>query len=411
MIPESFSQLTTDLEAELYRLHYTQSTIKYYRRMWSLVAAFLESQEASEFTEELGLRFLDQQYDFLAHQQAGTLTQSMITALRAVRILGDFSQHRSILRRYYKHRQLLENHEFTDTVSAYISMCQTREYSQITQAHYQRSAEKFFSFLESHKVARTMQMTPSHIDGYAQTWLGYSSKTVELELTALRSLLRFLYADGMNDRDLSLVVPKVHVYQHARIPSVWSPEHVKKLLNVIDRGNPAGKRDYALILLVARLGLRSMDVKHLQFSNLCWDTNRIEFVAQKTGQALSLPLLPDVGWAIIDYLQNGRPKVSSPYVFLRHLAPLEPFTDGDHLYQVIKKYMQQAHLPLSPNKKRGMHSLRHTLASVLLEQHTPLAAISDILGHANSDTTAIYLKVDVNRLRECALDLEEVELS
>ena len=74
MIPESFSQLTTDLEAELYRLHYSQATISYYRRMWSLVAAFLESERASEFTEELGLRFLDQQYDFLAHQQAGTLT-------------------------------------------------------------------------------------------------------------------------------------------------------------------------------------------------------------------------------------------------------------------------------------------------------------------------------------------------
>ncbi|CAG4933501.1 site-specific integrase [Acidithrix sp. C25] len=411
MIPESFSQLTTDLEAELYRLHYTQATTNYYRRMWGHVATFLESEGAQQFTEELGLRFLDKQYNFLAHQQAGTLTQNMITALRAVRMLGDFSQHRSILRRYYKHRQLLQSDEFTDTVAAYISMCQTREYSQVTKAHYQRSAEKFFSFLESHTVTNTVQIIPKHIGEYASTWLGYSSKTIELELTALRSLLRFLYADGRNNRDLALVVPTVHVHQHARIPSVWSPENVKKLLDVIDRGNPAGKRDYAMILLVARLGLRTMDVKHLQFSNLCWETNRIEFVAQKTGQALSLPLLSDVGWAIIDYLQNGRPKVSSPFIFLRHLAPLVPFSDDDHLHQVIKKYMQQAHLPLSPDKKRGMHSLRHTLASVLLEQHTPLAVISDILGHANSDTTAIYLKIDVNRLRECALDLEEVELS
>ncbi|KJE75270.1 site-specific integrase [Ferrimicrobium acidiphilum] len=405
---ESFSQLTTALEQELHRLHYTEGTISYYRRMWSRIAAFLEAEHVPDFTEELGLGFLDQQYDFLARQEAGTLTQSMITALRVVRMLGDFQQHHSILRRYYKHRQLLSSDEFIETLDAYARACQAREYSQVTQAHYEKSAEKFFSFLESQVVTHTTQITPPLIDRYAQTWLGYSAKTVELELTALRSVLRFLYAQGRSDRDLSLVVPAVPSRRHTRIPSVWSSEHVSQLLAVVDRGNPGGKRDYAMILLVVRLGLRSMDVKHLQLSHLHWDTNRIEFVSSKTGRTLSLPLLPDVGWAIIDYLQNGRPAVSSPYVFLRHLAPLEPFSDSDHLYQVIEKYMKQAHLPLSPHKKRGMHSLRHTLASVLLEQNTPLTVISDILGHSDTDTTAVYLKVDINRLRECALNLEEV---
>jgi len=97
-------------------------------------------------------------------------------------------------------------------------------------------------------------------------------------------------------------------------------------------------------------------------------------------QDQSLPLLPDVGWAIIDYLKNGRPKVDSPYVFLRHLAPLEPFSDDDRLHQIVVKYMKLAHIPCSPQKKKGMHSLRHTLASRLLEAHTPLPVISDILG-------------------------------
>ncbi|WP_276961721.1 site-specific integrase [Ferrimicrobium acidiphilum] len=408
---ESFSQLTTALEQELHRLHYTEGTIRYYRRMWGRIAAFLDRQHAPDFTEELGLGFLDEQYDFLAHQQSETLTQSMITALRVVRMLGDFQQHHCILRRYYKHRQLLSSDEFIEALGAYACECQAREYSRVTQAHYAKSAEKFFSFLESQAVTHTGQINPLHIERYACTWLGYSAKTVELELTALRSVLRFLHAQGRNDRDLSLVVPAVPSRKHTRIPSVWTCEHVKELLAVIDRGNPGGKRDYAMILLVVRLGLRSMDVKHLQLSHLHWDTSRIEFVSSKAGRAISLPLLPDVGWAIIDYLRNGRPAVSSPYVFLRHLAPLEPFSDEDHLYQVIEKYRKQAHLPLLPHRKRGMHSLRHTLASTLLEHNTPLAVISDILGHSDTDTTAAYLKVDVNRLRECALNLEEVLMS
>jgi integrase len=179
-------------------------------------------------------------------------------------------------------------------------------------------------------------------------------------------------------------------------------------LDVIDRGNPTGKRDYAMILLVARLGLRSMDVKHLQLEHLHWADNRIEFVAFKTGQPLTLPLLPDVGWAIIDYLKHGRPQVDSPYVFLRHLAPLEPFSDDDHLHQVLEKYCHMAHVPLPPQRKRGFHALRHTLATALLSQDTALPVIAEVLGHADVDSTAIDLKADVDHLRACAVDPEAV---
>jgi integrase len=172
--------------------------------------------------------------------------------------------------------------------------------------------------------------------------------------------------------------------------------------------SPVGKRDYAIILLVTRLGLRTIDIKHLKLNNLKWQDNRIELIQSKTAAVLNLPLLPDVGWAIIDYLKNGRPKVESPYLFLRHLAPLEPFSDEDRLHQIVVKYMRLAKIPISPQKKKGMHSLRHTLASRLLAENTPLPVISDILGHISSDSTAVYLKVDVSTLRECALNPDGV---
>lgn len=179
---------------------------------------------------------------------------------------------------------------------------------------------------------------------------------------------------------------------------------MEKLLQAIDRGNPSGQRDYAIILLAARLGIRTLDIKRLQLADLDWAKSRIELRSSKTGELVYLPLLPDIGWAIIEYLKNGRPKVDSPYVFLRHLAPLEPFSDEDRLNQIIAKYMRIARIPISPHKKRGMHSLRHTLASRLLAEHTPLPIISDILGHASTESTATYLKVDVDQLRQCALD-------
>jgi len=321
-------------------------------------------------------------------------------------MLGDFQQHGCILRRYYKHKELLQSHQYKELLHNYILYCQQKDYSRATQNHYRKIAEQFLNFLESRVIWQCSEIASKHITGYIKTLMGYSYKTVELHLCGLRSFLRYLQLDN-----LVQAVPPLKARKQQRIPSVWSQDNVMKLINVIDRGNPSGKRDYAMILLAARLGLRTIDIKHLKFEHLKWREQRIELKQSKTSAPLELPLLPDIGWAIIDYLKNGRPKVDSPYIFLRHLAPLEPFSDEDHLHQIIVKYIRQAHIPLSPNKKKGMHSLRHTLASRLLEEQTPLPVISDILGHISSDSTAIYLKVDIKRLRECALNPDDGGMS
>jgi len=404
----SLQELTDRLEKELYRLHYNEQSVKYYRGMWKRIAKFFASEGVDHFKEDIGMRFLEKEYNFFELEKSGQLTQSIINVFRVIRMLGDFQRHGSILRRYYKQKELLQNNEFKDILQRYASHCQQKEYSKVTTDHYRKINEQFLSFLESHEIRHVADLGPKHLASYINTLLGYSYKTVELNLCALRSFLRFLHTNSLHLQDLSVTVPSVNTRKQNRIPSVWTPEHVTRLLEIIDRGNPAGKRDYAMLLLVTRLGLRSMDLKHLKLDNLKWQENRLAFMQSKTSKEISLPLLPDVGWAIIDYLKNGRPKVQSPFVFLRHLAPLEPFSDEDHLYQVVVKYMRLAKIPISPLKKKGMHSLRHTLASRLLENKTPLSVISDILGHISSDSTAVYLKVDVNMLRECALNPEDV---
>lgn len=400
--------LIVRLEKELYRLHYTEQSIKYYRMMWRRIVTFFKNEGFDYFSEEVGMRFLEKKYNFFELEETGKLTQSIINVLRVVRMLGDFQQHGSILRRYYKQKELLQNNEFKEMLQHYAKHCQQREYSKVTQNHYRKIIEKFLSFLESQEIGHGADIHARHLTDYINTLLGYSYKTVELHLCALRSFLRYLYTNSLHPQDLATTLPSIKTRKQNRIPSVWTPEHVSKLFEVIDRGNPVGKRDYAMILLVARLGIRTMDIKHLKLDNLKWQDNRIVFIQSKTSREISLPLLPDVGWAIIDYLQNGRPKVKSSYVFLRHLAPLEPFSDEDRLHQIVTKYMRLAKIPLSPLKKKGMHSLRHTLASVLLDKNTPLSVISDILGHISSDSTAVYLKVDLEMLRECALNPEGV---
>jgi integrase len=198
----------------------------------------------------------------------------------------------------------------------------------------------------------------------------------------------------------------VQARKQTRIPSVWTSDELKKLISAIDRGNPKGKRDYAIILLACCLGMRSMDIKHLKMENFKWEDKKLIFTQSKTKTPVVLPLTPEVGWAVIDYIKYGRPKIESPYIFVKHMAPFGPFAEDDHLTQLIKSYMELAHLP-TLKKRRGMHSLRHTMASHLLEKDTPLAVISDILGHMDTDSTAVYLKVDLKKLKECALTFGE----
>jgi site-specific recombinase XerD len=251
-------------------------------------------------------------------------------------------------------------------------------------------------------------LTAQHLSNYTRTIAGYHKKSISAILTTLRSFLKFLYLKGYHEKDLSDDVPQIKQPYCPKIPSAWKPEDVKRVLDAVDRGNPNGKRDYAILLMVARLGIRVQDIKEIRLTNLNWAARSIEIVQHKTKRTVSYPILNDIGWAIIDYLKNGRPQTESPHLFVRHHAPFETFGPHANLHNIIAKYTRLAGIKLRTGATQGMHSLRHTLASVLLEQETPLPVISEILGHMSTMSTSVYLKIDLEGLRKCALDPDEV---
>jgi integrase len=206
--------------------------------------------------------------------------------------------------------------------------------------------------------------------------------------------------------DLSPHVPKVRVPRDARIPTVWSPDDVEAILKAVDRSSPKGKRDYAILLLACRLGLRVGDIRGLRLDNIRWDENRIELAQSKTEVTLALPLTEEVGEALIDYLQHGRPLTSYREVFLRLKAPIAPFAGNNNLHHIITFYRQRAGIALPPQGCKGMHSLRHSVATRLLEAGTPLEVIASVMGHLSLESTQIYTKVDIHALRTAALDWE-----
>ena len=361
------------------------------------------------YSEKLGIDFVEKRFNILQKDFNGCLKQSEVQNLRVIRMLGDFQLHGSVLRRCYKHKKILRNSYFIEVIGNFKQYCIEKEYSTVTIGHYTKIASKFLDYIDAHGLAKCNEINLTSINDYIKTLAGYTYKTVEQQLCSLRAFFRFLYLNNLAGVDYSLKIPMVQSRKQTRIPSVWPADDLKKLISAIDRGNPMGKRDYAMILLACRLGLRVSDIKQLTFENFHWDNKQLVFVQSKTRTTVSLPLMQDVGWAVIDYLKYGRPNVKASHVFVRHLAPFLPFSEDDHLSQIIVKYMKLAHIPVSSKRNVGMHSLRHTLASFLLENDTPLPVISDILGHVDPQSTGAYLKVDIKKLKECPLTINMEE--
>jgi site-specific recombinase XerD len=400
-------KLLHDLEQEMLRLGYTEGTMKFYRRRWQMLLQFAQEREETYYSEQMGIDFVEKHFRILEKDLKRTLSKSDTQELRIIRMVGDYQLHHTVLRRYYKHRKILKDPYFIKISSRFKQYCIEKDYSKVTTDHYVKQSARFMDYLSSQGINSCKEIDLTLINDYIKTLAGYTYKTVEQNICSLRAFFRFLLAADEVQTDFAAKTPMVQARKQTRIPSVWTKDELKKLIAAIDRGSPKGKRDYAIILLACCLGIRCKDIKNLKVENFHWEEKKLVFIQSKNRETSSLPMPPEVGWAVIDYLKYGRPKIDSPYLFVKHMAPFGPFSEANHLNQIIKRYMELAHLP-TLKKKRGMHSLRHTMASRLLENNTPLSTISDILGHIDTDSTAVYLKIDIKKLKECSLDFEEV---
>ena len=395
------SALVSGLDAELRRLGYKDSTLVWYRQCWRRMGRFFTARGVEEFSLDVAMAWVDASCGFFEKERSGTLKANDVYLFRVAQMLGDYAVHGAVLRRYSRSVDKLSR-EDADTVARFQVWLRAADRAVSTVRTYGTVAGEFVAFTGTRGgVARC---EPAAVEAFVATLTGYQVKTVKQKLCALRSFLTFASADGLIDAAVADAVPAARSSKQAGVPSVWGPGEVERILEAIDRGNPCGKRDYAIVLLIARLGLRGIDLKRLEFGDFDWPGNRLSVTQAKTGDRVQLPLLKDVGWAVIDYIRDGRPLCDCPQVFVRHTAPIGPFSDQDHLHQILVKHARAAHVPISEKRRHGMHSLRHTLATRLMEDGTPLEQIADILGHQSVRSTGVYLKSSLGLLVKCALD-------
>lgn len=223
-------------------------------------------------------------------------------------------------------------------------------------------------------------------------------------IVKLRSFLRHLYATGRTPRDLSVTIVGPRVYADEAIPSALRAEDVGRVLEITRRDRSAiGRRDYAILMLLAKYGLRAGEITALRLDDLDWRHDRLRVRHSKTQAVSELPLLADVGDAIVQYLRRGRPSVRYREVFIRSRAPYCPFRSGSSLYTPIRDRLEAA--GIRPTGKRGPHTFRHTRAVTLLRAAVPAKHIGDLLGHRSSKSTTVYLKLATEDLRAVGLEI------
>jgi site-specific recombinase XerD len=400
MLP--FDNLIEAVKEELHRVKYKETRIELYRSIWEVLRKYMEEKDLRRFDMKIGLNFLEDEYGITVFKH---LSSSNNIKVRAVNMLGEYQLHGIVLSK----KRIVGKEYYPPVKKAFDGFIQSRRCYGISEKTIESNElhlSRFSEYLSKQQVEDISELNSGHIFGFVNTLAGSSIATVHCTSSTLRTLFRYLYEEKVLEKNLSYVVPKIKIDETSRIPSAYNKEDVQKLLDGVDRGSPKGKRDYAILLLASRLGMRAGDICGLSFKNLKWEHDEIELIQEKTQEKILLPLLPEVGLAIIDYLKYGRPIAESTVIFMRHTCPIAPLIRST-LHSIVTKYLRLAGIRIPDGKKHGPHALRHSLASVLLEENTPLPIIAEVLGHKTTETTSIYLKIDVNHLRLCALDVPE----
>jgi site-specific recombinase XerD len=273
--------------------------------------------------------------------------------------------------------------------------------SRSTINDYRLYLSEFLAFLNDNEVRHVSDITENHLIRFITS---HPTNKVSVH-SSLRVLFRFWKDEKITNSDFKDLFDSIKLHRHERIPSFFTDE-VMTIENSISRSSKTGKRNYAMVLLASRLGLRASDIASLQFSNIDWDKNTITLIMKKTKKVIELPLLTEVGNAIIDYLRYGRPKSNLQNVFISTRAPYVAATK-EMVCAAIDNIICESGIDIV-GKHHGPHSLRHSLASTMLKDGTGIQTISEALGHRKTETTLMYLKIDIKSLLMCALPVPPV---
>lgn len=386
---------------------YSPKTIRDKQDHCNQILEFAKGKDKKVYSVALGNAFLKRFFELQDEDYSTKAYPLEIrVVVRSVNTLNDFFLGFPFKRQYCRTKHTILNDDENKMLDDFVRYLRAKGYKEGSVLRKRHDALRFLEYFALNKISLE-HLVLYDIERLISSFFEYSSKTTKSYVTTLKQLMNSLHMQGVVSEDFSSKLDSVRVYQKSDIPSVWDRKELQLILNAVNRNNPIGKRDYLVLLLASQLGIRGCDIRSLNISDFDWDRDEIRFIQQKTETELVLPLLPEVGEAVIEYLRYGRPASKRNELIVSHNAPFMTFADNSALNAIIVRHARKAGVTLSKSRHHGIHSLRHTFASELLENNIPPVTIAGLLGHNNSATVSEYLKVQTEMLRECALNLGE----
>ena len=370
--------------------HYSENYIQGFRSTFRNLLAYCNKNEKKYFTAELAQQFMLDCYGV----QPGTVERRCSRVHRAMDLLSDYQHFNAVMLRRRLNREFPAG--LQEGAVNYLQKLSLHGRRENTLRSHRNVLLRFTDYLFSVGVTDYKSLSADIVNRYVKVVsCNYSNSVVRLHYSILLRFFQYLAHSGYKETDLSLkMVPIVKVSASARIPTTLDLSQIESILASVDRESPQGKRDYAVLMIAVKLGIRTSDIRNLRPANFNWEQHLVSFTQVKTGEPITLPLPTDVGWAVIDYLKNGRPVSDAPEIFLRAVAPYVSLQNFDN---ILIKHMRKAGIPLDSIKHHGLHSLRHSLATHMLDEGIPITSIQGVLGHINADSTQKYIGVNHNK--------------
>lgn len=322
------------------------------------------------------------------------LDMRMRHARRHMNTLDEFLRTGQVCRRKVRGLSVIGDDRFSLFFSAFLDFCKEQNYSKPWIDNTVSGLKVFLLAAHASNTAAPENIDMETINRFSEAMRSADGICMNVRQTRCRQIgiyLHWLYLHKVTSQDFSLLLPNFK-RTPVKLPQIWTAEEIEKILAAIDTENPVGKRNYAMFLLMARTGMRISDVVSLKLSNIDWKRNCISLTQQKTGNIFGLPLSKEIGMAIVSYLKNGRPQSSSDYVFVRHNAPYDSLDYHNNFNSELRRYMRRAGITIPTEKHTGVHTFRHSFATNMLKEETPLQDISQILGHSDINVTETYLQ-------------------
>ncbi len=399
-----FKTQIKNIRKEALGIGFSISTMDEYLRIWNKFI-YWKSTNSFVYNEKDYIDFLLDYYKFDVNSYTNKSRSLYQQLMRSKRILDDFDTYKIFMQKRSLPSSLYSDYpsNWNVVLDNYLDYLKNvRQNSNNSIIIKKRYLINLLSYFYKNGL--------NELDNFSKTFVvDFINKTIDKgniskrrNFYVLRDFLNYLFIEDIILEDLSCYIPKIKKSRKRKLPTYLKTENIEQLLESIPKERKIDIRNYTIILIAARLGLRISDILNIKLKDIDWKNYKLNVIQPKTNNLNILPLSKEVGWAIINYIKNSRPKCNNEYLFVKMKYPFEKMEQFNN----FNKYFEKCNL--EENIKKGIHNLRHSFATNMLDNDIPIHIISSVLGHSDTNTTSsTYIKIDTKNLKKVCLEVDE----